>query len=67
MQAAPRSIITNILPCLFETKNMPAGCSAVVIQAGICRGLAKWFPINTRDVLGVTSWCRGNWQEKSLA
>eukprot|EP00971_Amphidinium_carterae_P031042 611003-Amphidinium_carterae.1 len=67
MQAKPRNTMTNILPCPFETKNIPAGCSAVVIQAGSCRGLAKWLPINARDALGVILWCRGNWQEKSLA
>eukprot|EP00971_Amphidinium_carterae_P184405 3660971-Amphidinium_carterae.1 len=67
MQTLQRNIMTNFLPCPFETKNMSDGCSAVVIQAGRCRGLTKWLPINARDTLGVISWCRGNWQEKSLA
>eukprot|EP00971_Amphidinium_carterae_P091646 1814417-Amphidinium_carterae.1 len=67
MQAQPRDIIKNCLPCRFEIKNMSDGCSAVVIQVGSCRGLAKWLPINARDALGITSWCRGNWQENSLA
>eukprot|EP00971_Amphidinium_carterae_P045340 891985-Amphidinium_carterae.1 len=62
--------MTKCLAGPFETKNMPAGCSAVVIQAGklvFRRGLAKWLPISARDALGITSRCRGNWQEKSLA
>eukprot|EP00971_Amphidinium_carterae_P040397 792878-Amphidinium_carterae.1 len=67
MQAQQSDIMTNFLPCPFETKNMSAGCSSVAIQAGSCRGFAKWLPINARDALGVTSLCRGNWQEKSLA
>eukprot|EP00971_Amphidinium_carterae_P318132 6323883-Amphidinium_carterae.1 len=46
---------------------MSDGCSAVVIQTGSCRGLAKWLPINASDAFGATSRCRGNWQEKSLA
>eukprot|EP00971_Amphidinium_carterae_P261473 5187395-Amphidinium_carterae.1 len=44
MQTLQRNIMTNILPCPFETRNMSVGCSAVVIQAGSCRGLAKWLP-----------------------
>eukprot|EP00971_Amphidinium_carterae_P021459 423242-Amphidinium_carterae.1 len=67
MQAQPRNTMTKCLAGSFETINMFDGCSAVVIQAGSCRGLAKWLPINARDALGVISWCRGNWQEKSLA
>eukprot|EP00971_Amphidinium_carterae_P343333 6483022-Amphidinium_carterae.1 len=35
MQTLQRNIMTNILPCPFETKNMSDGCSAAVIQAGI--------------------------------
>eukprot|EP00971_Amphidinium_carterae_P200227 3973714-Amphidinium_carterae.1 len=41
MQAQPTNIMTKFLPCPFETRNMSAGCSAVVIQAGSCLGLAK--------------------------
>eukprot|EP00971_Amphidinium_carterae_P214946 4265481-Amphidinium_carterae.1 len=59
--------MTKCLAGPFETRNMFDGCSAVVIQAGSFRGLAKWLPISARDLLGVTSPCRGNWQEKSLA
>eukprot|EP00971_Amphidinium_carterae_P142415 2821010-Amphidinium_carterae.1 len=46
---------------------MSDGCSAVVIHAGTWCGLVKWLPISARDALGVTSRCRGNWQEKPLA
>eukprot|EP00971_Amphidinium_carterae_P097592 1931245-Amphidinium_carterae.1 len=60
MQAQSRDIMTNFLPCRSETKNISAGCSAVMIQAGSSRGLAKWLPINAIDALGVTSRCRGN-------
>eukprot|EP00971_Amphidinium_carterae_P105615 2091449-Amphidinium_carterae.1 len=67
MQAQQRNTMTDCLTGPSETKNMSAGCSAVVIQAGSCCGLAKWLPINARDALGVSSRCRGNWQEKSLA
>eukprot|EP00971_Amphidinium_carterae_P170061 3369623-Amphidinium_carterae.1 len=59
--------MTKCLAGPFETRNTSAGCSAVMIQVGSCRGFAKWLPINARDSLGVTSRCRGNWQEKSLA
>eukprot|EP00971_Amphidinium_carterae_P200509 3978990-Amphidinium_carterae.1 len=67
MQAQPRNTMTNCLPSPSETKNMSDGCSAVVIQAGSRRGLANWLPISARDAEVVTSWWRGNWQEKSLA
>eukprot|EP00971_Amphidinium_carterae_P068922 1364771-Amphidinium_carterae.1 len=67
MQAPQRNVMTKNLACRSETKNMSDGCSAAEIQAGSCRGSAKRLPINARDALGVTSLCRGNWQEKSLA
>eukprot|EP00971_Amphidinium_carterae_P054436 1072308-Amphidinium_carterae.3 len=67
MQAPQKNVMTKFLPCRSETKNMSDGCSAVAIQAGSCRGSAKWLPISARDALGVTFRCRGNWQEKALA
>eukprot|EP00971_Amphidinium_carterae_P261195 5181749-Amphidinium_carterae.1 len=65
MQAQPRNIMTKCLPCRSETQNMCDGCSTV--QAGSCRGSAKWFPISARDLLDGTSRCRGSRQEKSFA
>eukprot|EP00971_Amphidinium_carterae_P138239 2739123-Amphidinium_carterae.1 len=67
MQAPQRKVMTNILPGSSETQNISDGCSAAVIQAGGCCGLAKWLPISARDLSGVTSRCRGKLQEKSLA
>eukprot|EP00971_Amphidinium_carterae_P019926 392721-Amphidinium_carterae.1 len=66
MQAQPRNTMTKCLPGPSETKNMFDGCSAVVIQAGSSCGFLKWLPISARESLGVTSRCRGNWQEKPL-
>eukprot|EP00971_Amphidinium_carterae_P252971 5022320-Amphidinium_carterae.1 len=63
MQAPQRNVMTNVLRGSSETQNMSDGCSAAVIQAGGWSGLAKWLPISARDLLGVTSRCRGNWQE----